>query len=227
MPDGQYHYELLPHMEWPGDAVDAEQYGLDPQEHAPPNPQIVTFTVAQGSIIDPNALEEPSGSKPAQSLDSSKLQQQSGEDASLMTQVINDELSVIGSICAGLSCGNNEPFDIETIKLHENNTRISFIDRSSSTGNFPAGSWESRANDDSEGGADHFSIDRLGENATTGGSPLSTPFRVDGSAPTNALRITSIGRIGIGTSTPGRNMHIASPNSPTIRLEQKQRRIPH
>ena len=220
MPDGQYHYELLPHLGWAGDLGSPEQRGLDRQEHEQPNPQIGSFTVAQGSIIDPNALEEAPDSKPAHSLDSSMLQRQSGEDANLMTQVIDDELSVRGSLCAGLSCGNNEPFDMETIKLYENNTRISFIDSSSPSGNFPAGSWELRANDETEGGADHFSIDWLGEGVETGGSPLSTPFRIDGSAPTNSLRITSTGRIGLGTSTPGRNVHVASPNSPTIRLEQ-------
>lgn len=134
-------------------------------------------------------------------------------------EVIDDNLIVRGSSCIGFDCAVNETFGFDTLKLKENNTRLTFID-TSSLGGFPAGDWQLRANDSESGGADHFSIDWLGTDANTGNAPVSTPFRVDGAAPSNALRISTEGLVGLGTATPLVELHTASGNTPTLRLEQ-------
>jgi hypothetical protein len=143
----------------------------------------------------------------------------SDSDSSSRDQVIADDLIVQGSICAGFDCINGENFGFDSLRIKENNTRLTFIDTSSSAG-FAAGDWQLRANDSENGGADHFSIDWLGTTAASGGSLVSTPFRVDGGAPNNAMRIISSGNVGLGTATPVLDLHLASGNTPAIRLEQ-------
>ncbi len=141
-------------------------------------------------------------------------------DESINDFVISDDLIVTGSTCIGFDCVDGETFSFDTLKLKENNTRMTFIDTSSTAG-FAAGDWQLRANDSASGGADHFSIDWLGTDANVGNNnPASTPFRVDGAAPSNALRIASTGRVGFGTATPVLNLHIATGNTPAIRFEQ-------
>jgi hypothetical protein len=97
------------------------------------------------------------------------------------------------------------------VRLKENSTRIKFDDTSTSTG-FPANDWQLTANDSASGGANKFSIDDVTGN--------KTPFTVIAGAPTNSLYVDNSGRIGLGTSTPGLNMHINNGNTPAIRFEQ-------
>src|ERR1044072_3349862 len=73
-------------------------------------------------------------------------------------QVIPDDLIVQGSLCAGLDCVNNESFGFSTIRLKENNTRIEFMDTSTSAG-FPANDWMITANDSASGGANYLAFD--------------------------------------------------------------------
>ena len=47
------------------------------------------------------------------------------------------DLIVQGSACVGFDCVNNESFGFDTIRLKENNTRLTFFDTSSLSG-FPA-----------------------------------------------------------------------------------------
>lgn len=49
---------------------------------------------------------------------------------------------------------------------------------------------------------------------------LAYPLVVEAGAPTNALRVASNGRIGVGTLLPQQDIHIITDNSPTIRMEQ-------
>ncbi|MDX6558091.1 MAG: hypothetical protein QOF72_1140 [Blastocatellia bacterium] len=65
-------------------------------------------------------------------------------------QVIADDLIVQGSACVGLDCVNNESFSFDTIRLKENNTRISFNDTSAAP--FPTNDWTIRANSSASGG---------------------------------------------------------------------------
>ncbi|MGE0679733.1 MAG: tail fiber domain-containing protein [Candidatus Binatia bacterium] len=129
---------------------------------------------------------------------------------SIADQVIADDLIVQNSECVGFDCANGESFGFDTIRLKENNTRIKFDD--TSLGSFPKNDWQLTANDSANGGAEKFSIDDV-----TGGR---TPFTIIGGAPSNSLYIASTGRVGLRTSTPVLDLHIATSNTPALRLEQ-------
>jgi len=104
-----------------------------------------------------------------------------------------------------------ESFGFATIILKENNTRIKFDDTSASAG-FPANDWQLTANESASGGANYFAIEDL-----TG---LKIPFKVMAGAPTNALFVSSVGKLGINTGTPVLDIHINKSDTPAIRLEQ-------
>lgn len=140
--------------------------------------------------------------------------------ASTRADVLTNNDGVIRpSLCVGFDCEDNEVFSFDTLKLKQNNNRLTFID-TSSQGGFPAGDWQLRANDSQSGGADHFSVDWLGTDASFGNIPVSTPFRIDGTAPSDSIRVSTTGRVGFGTSTPVLDLHVLTANTPGIRLEQ-------
>jgi hypothetical protein len=125
-------------------------------------------------------------------------------------QVIADDLIVQGSACIGLDCVNNESFGFDTIRLKENNTRIKFDDTSTTSG-CPNNDWQLTAND-ACGGANKFSIEDI-----TGSK---VPFTLTAGAPTNSMFIDSTGRLGLRTSSPVLDIHVATSNTPAMRLEQ-------
>ena len=127
-------------------------------------------------------------------------------------EMILDNLIVDGSQCIGLDCVNGETFGFDTLILKENNLRILFKD-TSSTASFPTTDWRLTANDSSNGGDSHFSIDWIDGSS-------ATPFRIMGDAPDYSLMIGATGFIGIGTETPGANLHVKSGNAPALRLER-------
>jgi hypothetical protein len=137
---------------------------------------------------------------------------------SMPDQVIADDLIVQGSECVGLDCVNNEAFSFDTIRLKENNTRISFNDTSTTAG-FPTDDWTIRANSSASGGASFLAfVDR---GASENGDEVGTiVFEVDAGAPANALKVDSSGRVGLRTATPVLDMHINTGNTPAHRLEQ-------
>ncbi len=208
LPDGRYTFE----MRFSHDiSVDRRANPAEPGENsdlstALPSlhPASGDITIKQGRVIAdlPNEFED-------------QVVESTGRD-----QVINDNLIVTGGTCLGFDCASPEVFQFDTLRLKENNARLTFIDTSDSSSNFPAGDWQLRANDSSPGGADHFSLDWLGVDAANGTFPETTPFRVDGSAPSNALRISSTGQIGLNTAAPLRDLHLAVGNTPTHRFEQ-------
>jgi hypothetical protein len=126
-------------------------------------------------------------------------------------QVIADDLIVQGSLCVGMDCVNNESFDFDTIRLKENNLRIKFDDTSSGAG-FAANDWQLTINDSTSGGANKFSIEDI-----TG---ATIPFTVLAGAPTNSMFLDSTGRLGLRTGTPLLDLHLATGNTPAMRLEQ-------
>jgi hypothetical protein len=126
-------------------------------------------------------------------------------------QVIADDLIVQGSTCVGLDCVLNESFGFDTLRLKENNDRIKFEDTSTSAG-FPTTDWQLTANDSGSGGLNKFSIEDV--------TDAKVPFTIEGNAPTNSIYVNSTGRLGIGTSAPGLNLHITTGDTPAIRLEQ-------
>ncbi len=124
--------------------------------------------------------------------------------------VIADDLIVQGSGCFGFDCVNNESFDFDTLRLKENNTRIKFED--TSVGTFPTTDWQLTANDSASGGASKFSIEDI-----TG---ATIPFTIMAGAPSNSLFVDSSGNIGLHTSVPAFDLHLLTPDTPGVRLEQ-------
>jgi hypothetical protein len=131
--------------------------------------------------------------------------------SALADQKIQDDLVVVGSICSGLDCVNNESFGFDTIRLKENNLRIKFLDTSGSS-SFPTNDWQITVNDSANGGLNKFSIDDIDSGLT--------PFTILAGAPANSIYVASSGYFGLGTATPRVNLHVLSNNTPTIRLDQ-------
>jgi len=126
-------------------------------------------------------------------------------------QVILDDLIVDGSACVGFDCVNGESFGFDTIRMKENNLRLHFEDTSNSA-SFPSNDWRIVANDTSNGGAAYLAI----EDSTAG----RQVFRVTAGAPANSLLVDSAGDVGLGTSNPVLEVHVADGDSPALRLEQ-------
>ena len=125
--------------------------------------------------------------------------------------VYADDVIVDGSICVGQDCVNGESFGFDTQRMKENNLRIHFNDTSASA-SFPSNDWRININDATNGGSNYFGI----EDATAG----TMPFRVDAGAGDNALFVGTANRVGFGTSTPAKTIHMTKGDSPTLRLEQ-------
>jgi endosialidase-like protein len=159
------------------------------------------FRIANGAFVVDEGAVEPRNNKGAVAA------------AGVVAQdVVNaDDFIVQGSECVGLDCVNNESFGFDTIRLKENNTRIKFDDTSTSAG-FAANDWQLTANDSASGGSSKFSIEDI-----TGSK---VPFTITAGASTNSIFVDSTGRVGLRTSTPVLDLHIATSNTPAIRLEQ-------
>src|SRR3954471_15063163 len=151
-----------------------------------------SFTVANGAIVSPNAIEQRHLRPAPQTL-------------------FTDDVSAKGGVCAGADCVSPESYGIATAKLKANNTRLKFEDTSTSVG-FPTTDWQLSANDTFSGGLNKFFVEDL--------TAVTVPFLIEGGTPTNALYVDSTGHIGLGTSTPGKNLSISDSISPTIRMEQ-------
>jgi hypothetical protein len=165
-----------------------------------------SFTVAGGTLVPADLREAPTAATGNARTGAGNLTPAIAED-----DVIADDLIVQGSACVGLDCVSGESFGFDTIRLKENNTRIKFDDTSASTG-FPANDWQLTANDSASGGANKFSIEDV-----TGSK---VPFTVTAGAPTNSMFVDSTGRLGLRTATPVLDLHIATSNTPALRLEQ-------
>jgi hypothetical protein len=136
---------------------------------------------------------------------------------SMPDDVIADDLIVQGSACVGLDCVNGESFGFDTIRLKENNTRISFNDTSAAP--FPTNDWTIRANSSASGGASFLAfVDR---GTTESGDETGTiVFEVDAGAPANSLKVTSTGKVGLRTATPVLDLQVTTGDTPAHRFEQ-------
>jgi hypothetical protein len=214
--DGQYLYELraAPLL---SDATRAALATASEQEREavvarlrrsgalpPEQIQAGAFRVAGGAFVVPSG-----GPEPTEALAPQKAV--SDSDLPLKDQVIPDDLIVQSSLCVGFDCVDGESFGFDTLRLKENNTRIKFEDTSASPG-FATNDWQLTANDSASGGLERFSIDDV-----TG---ARTPFTIIAGAPNNALFVASSGRIGLRTSAPALDVHIATTDTPALRLEQ-------
>ncbi|HYJ86981.1 MAG TPA: tail fiber domain-containing protein [Pyrinomonadaceae bacterium] len=194
------------------------------------------FSVVNGAVILAGAVENAMPLREAEPQPTKKILEQSqlrgAAPGAVLTkvrqhhrllglnpdQVIPDDLIVQGSACVGLDCVNGEVFNFDTIRLKENNTRISFND--TSVGTFPTRDWRLRANDSTNGGRSAFFIDDMGNTSTGTESPVTTPFTIVSGASTNSIFVDSTGRVGFKTSTPVLDLHVNTSNTPAIRLEQ-------
>ena len=170
--DGQYSYELR-------FAQGAVQSG--------------TFTVENGAIVPPDAMEH-AARKPRVAVHT----------------FYTDDVSAQGGVCAGFDCTSTETYGLATAKLKETNTRLKFEDTSLS--GFPSTDWQLSANDTFSGGLNKFIVEDL--------TAATIPMTIEGGTPSNTLYVDSMGRIGIRTTTPARDLTIANPVSVGIRMEQ-------
>jgi hypothetical protein len=213
--DGSYVYELravptidpevrkaLAASREPGGAAAVERLKRAGRLPAGELVQSGSFAVVDGSVIAADAKEPRSAPAPAAKAAAPGLP--------VKDNVIADDLIVQGSACIGLDCVNNESFGFDTIRLKENNTRIKFEDTSAA--GFPSTDWQLTANDSASGGANKFSIEDI--------TAATVPFTVTGAAPTNSIFVDSTGRLGLRTATPVLDIHVATSNTPAMRLEQ-------
>jgi hypothetical protein len=214
--DGSYVYELrvvpatdpevrkaLAASREPGGAAVVERLKRAGRLPAGELVQSGTFAVVNGAVVASGAREPRAAAAPPAKAAAPGLP--------VKDQVIADDLIVQGSACIGLDCVNNESFGFDTLRLKENNTRIKFEDTSTGTG-FPATDWQLTANDSASGGANKFSIEDV--------TAATVPFTVTGAAPTNSIFVDSTGRLGLRTATPVLDIHVATSNTPAMRLEQ-------
>lgn len=180
-----------------------------------PNPinQAGSFAVDNRNVyVKGDGLEEAENPKPARASGKAKGTRANAENVNTTEDVVNpDDFIVQGSLCVGFDCVDNESFGFDTIRLKENNTRIKFEDTSTSAG-FASTDWQLTANDSASGGANKFSIEDV--------TAATVPFTILGGAPTNSMFVGSNGKLGLGTSTPGLDIHKVSTDTPAIRLEQ-------
>jgi hypothetical protein len=218
--DGSYTYELrmVPRIsaEVKKQLAAARAAGDDDavgrmQSAAGINPEALvqsgSLLVVNGAFVSPD-LEEPSSAPTA----AGKMPVASSVKVIKPLDIVQaDDVIIQGSLCVGLDCVNNESFGFDTIRLKENNTRIKFDDTSTSSG-FPNHNWQLTANDSNSGGANKFSIEDI--------TAATVPFTVTGSAPSNSIFVDSTGRLGLRTATPVLDIHVATGNTPAMRLEQ-------
>ena len=126
--DGTYTYELV--------AIPAKAEGEDRNQVIETRSQSGAFTIAGGSVVDPNLAEQ-------------------GFDKA---QVFTTDLITQGSACIGFDCTSSESFSFDTLRLKENNLRVHFNDTSSSA-SFPGNDWRIVANDSTNGGGNYFAIE--------------------------------------------------------------------
>ncbi|MCA9875134.1 MAG: tail fiber domain-containing protein [Anaerolineales bacterium] len=210
-PDGSYTYTLRVHLllsPEAGAALQAARETGDPQAIAnlqaasilPPAPyaQTGSFVIQNGTFL----------AQPAQ--DARETSDDHGGDNHLDDVVYYENLIVVGDECVGADCVNGEVFNYTTLKLKENNVGLTFYD--TSAGTFPGVDWQLTANESTSGGLNKFSIEDL--------TNAKIPFTILANAPSNAFYVDASGRVGMGTATPYVELHLASGDTPTVRLDQ-------
>ncbi|HUP23941.1 MAG TPA: hypothetical protein VNB06_13485, partial [Thermoanaerobaculia bacterium] len=172
-----------------------------------------SFRIEQGAFV---ASDEPEP-RPSDRSGVVRQQQPGIVRVASADQVIPDDLIVQGSLCVGVDCVNNENFGFDTIRMKENNTRLQFTDTSTATG-FPNNNWQIRANASSSGGANFLAFVDQGATGSSESGTLS--FLVGAGAPANSINVHSSGRVGFRTANPVLDLHVATGNTPGLRLEQ-------
>lgn len=121
-----------------------------------------------------------------------------------------DDVIIQGSLCVGLDCVSGEAFGFDTIRLKENNTQVAADD--TSVGAFPANDWALTFNDSASGGQNKFTVRDV--------TAARNIFTVENAAADNSVYVDSTSRVGFRTATPVLDLHVATGNTPGLRLEQ-------
>ena len=237
LPDGTYAYELRLNPTLSASAKEALLKARgnddDPENERaarkrPSVPEMVqsgSFAIVNGAIIVAGGVE-------AQRTGAAKTKQTAILSGNTVTRLRNHRLSLFsapdvvtaddeiiqGSLCVGLDCVNNESFSFDTIRVKENNTRISFNDTSTSAG-FPTNDWTIRANDSASGGGNFLAFVDRGT-SESGDESGTIVFRVDAGAAANALRVGSNSKVGLRTAAPVLDIHMNTSDTPAVRFEQ-------
>jgi len=207
--DGAYLYEITP-VQGQNIRPESQAGGVHVKPISPA--ESGAFRIEGGHVfLSTDAPEPNSAGAPHATSQISAWQNVPSQVLTPQDQVTADDLIVQGSACIGLDCVNNESFGFDTLRLKENNTRIKFDDTSTSAG-FAANDWQLTANDSASGGLNKFSVEDV-----TGSK---VPFTLLAGAPNNSFFMSSIGDIGMGTSTPALDLHINRSDTPAIRFEQ-------
>ncbi len=225
--DGIYNYQLtvIPRV---SDAVRKElqaarEAGDEAAQHAlkaagiQEIQQSGAFTIVNGFLVSPNAPEKEKPGRISASTSPSGGRAHRPGTPVVNDQVIPDDLIVQGNACVGLDCVNGEAFGFDTVRIKEVNTRIQFNDTSSTSGT-TTNNWQIRANASTSGGANFLAF--VDQNASDTGEAGDIVFAVEAGAPTNSVWVDSTGRVGFRQTTPVLDLHIATGNTPAIRLEQ-------
>lgn len=114
-------------------------------------------------------------------------------------QVITENLIINGNSVVGIDAVNNEVFGDDTIRLKENNTRLTFRDSTIDAGE-PGNDWQIIANESASGGVSFLGFEDI--------SGATIPFRVLAGAPDETLRMDDSGKLGLATGTPGARLHV-------------------
>jgi len=197
-PDGQVVTETFADGKNPllrAEGLGDGQYSYELRASDGTRVQSGSFSVRSGAIVPPN-LREMAVRPPFKTATET---------------FFSDFVSAAGGLCGGADCTSTESMGTATIKGKANNVRLKFEDTSTLAG-FPSTDWQISANDNFSGGLNKLFVEDL----TAG----TSPFVIEGATPTNALYVDSTGRIGMGTSTPAKNLTISDPLSTTIQMEQ-------
>lgn len=198
--DGLYLYDVRV-----APAAGRQRGGEEGGEAALPGGSVISgsFIVRGGSLDQPSRAVEP------RAVTSSSQHADAPPQPDL--QVISDDLSVIGAICAGVGCSPTQTFpDGENLRLAQVNNRIR-VDDTSGVG-FPANDWQILFNDSAGGGLNRFAVEDL----TAG----RIPFSIVAGAPNNSIFVDSSGRLGVRTGAPAQTIHAVTGDTPGLRLEQ-------
>ena len=113
-------------------------------------------------------------------------------------EVVADDLVVQGNACIGVDCGSGDAGGPPILRLKGSyGNGILFEDTYDGLSYYR--DWLLQANPNI-GGPDHFFLKDIDAN--------TTPFSVQGNAPDSALVVSSSGKIGFGTATPGAQLHL-------------------